>query len=91
MTVKVRFFTYFKELFGGKERSIDLPSGATVAILLETLSDTPPRRSELFAGADLKPHLVVMVNGESLATRGGLSAALRDGDVVAVFPLMGGG
>jgi len=93
ITVKVRFFAYFREIFGGKEKVFGLDAGTTVAGLLELLGDTPLRRAEIFAGDDpvLKPHLVVLVNGSDLASAGGLAAGLRDGDTVAVFPLMGGG
>jgi MoaD family protein len=97
ITVKVRFFAYFRETFGGKEKVLKMDGGTTVARLLESFGDDPARRSELFAGGDpalpvvLKPHVVVMINGESFSARGGLAAELRDGDTVSVFPLMGGG
>jgi len=97
MTVRVRFFAYFRELFGGKERIFDLDTGTTIGRFLELLGDTPGRRAGLFvAGAAgrtpaLKTHVVVMINGENFSSRGGLAAGLRDGDTVAVFPLMGGG
>ncbi|MCX6567400.1 MAG: MoaD/ThiS family protein [Candidatus Aminicenantes bacterium] len=96
ITVQVRFFAYFRETFGGKERVLKMDGGTTVARLLESLGDDPARRAELFAddpalSAVLKPYVVVMINGANLAERGGLAAELHDGDQVAVFPLMGGG
>jgi MoaD family protein len=89
--VKVKFFAYFRETFGTKERHVELPEGATAAVLLEALADTPERRAALSAGPALQPHLVVLVNGETLSSRGGLADELREGDVLAVFPMMGGG
>jgi molybdopterin converting factor small subunit len=97
ITVRVRFFAYFRKAFDGKEKILDLDAGTTVGRLLEILGDTPARRAELFAdhkagGAPLlKPDLVVMINGADLASRGGLAAELCEGDTVAVFPLIGGG
>jgi len=97
LSVRVRFFAYFRDVFGGKERIVDLDAGTTLAGLLDLIGDSPDRRKELFAdgapasGPGLKPNLVVMINGADLASRGGLSAALHEGDTVAVFPLMGGG
>lgn len=97
IAVKVRFFAYFRDVFGGKERVVKMDGETTVIHLLESLGDDPARRSELFAGGDpllpaaLKTHVVVMINGENFSSRGGLAAELRDGDTVAVFPLMGGG
>jgi len=112
MTVKVKFFAYFRELFGGRERSFDLPPGMVFGRFLDLLGDTPARRAELYdspavegspggeaaalppgaPGLRLKPHLVVMINGMNPAASSDIfGVELRDGDVVAVFPLMGGG
>ena len=91
MRVKVKFFAYFRETFGGKEREIECPPDTTVGRLLDGLAGAPAGRDELFEGDGLKPHVIVLINGASLASRGGLPAPLRDGDVVAVFPMMGGG
>jgi molybdopterin converting factor small subunit len=97
LTVRVRFFAPYRRLFGGKERLLDLDAGTTAAGLLEILGDSPERREALFenpAGSGppaLKPHLIVMMNGEELSSRGGPAAELRDGDTIAVLPLMGGG
>ena len=91
MLVKVKFFAYFRETFGAKERDIEFPAGATMGELLDAVADTPARRTELFDGPALKPHLIVLINGASLSSRGGPAGSLRDGDVVAVFPMMGGG
>jgi len=86
MTVKVRFFAYFRELFGGREKQLELEADTTAGRLLDILGDTPARRKELGSR-----HLVVMINGANLASRDGLTTELHDGDVIAVFPLMGGG
>ena len=89
--VKVKFFAYFRELFAAKERELNLPAGSTIRALLETQADTPARRAEIFAGDALKPHIVVMINGAAFPPSTGLETPLASGDVVAVFPLMGGG
>lgn len=97
ITVRVRFFAPCRGLFGGKERLLDLDAGTTAAGLLDLLGDSPERKEALFENPDagapglLKPHLVVMINGREFASCGGPAAALRDGDTVAVLPLMGGG
>lgn len=91
MKVKARFFAHFRDLFGGRERELVLGGGATVGDALSVLADTAERRRELFAGRELKPYVVVMVNGAPIASRGGLSSPLADGDILAVFPFIGGG
>ena len=91
MTVKAKFFAYFREVFGGRERDIALGQGASVGEALALLCDTPARRGEIFAGGELKPHLVVMLNGVPIQSLKGTSTPLAEGDTLAVFPMMGGG
>lgn len=90
-SVKVKFFAYFREVFAARDKDMNLPSGSTLRSLLETLADTPARRAEIFAGSELKPHIVIMINGAAYPSSTGLDTPLASGDVVAVFPLMGGG
>ncbi len=91
MTVKAKFFAYFRDLFEGRERDVAIGEGATVGDALAVLCDTPDRRREIFAGAALKPHLVVMLNGVPVQSLKGLSTPLTPGDTLAIFPIMGGG
>jgi molybdopterin synthase sulfur carrier subunit len=91
MRIKAKFFAYFRDLFGGRERDLDIGAGRTVRDALEVLCDSPERRGEIFAGSDLKPHLVVMVDGVHIGTLQGLDTVLAAGDTLAVFPFLGGG
>ena len=91
MTVRVRFFAYFRELFEGMDRVLDLPDGARVGAALELLCDSPARRAEIFTAARLRPQIVVMINGAGLPAATGTATPLREADVLAVFPMMGGG
>lgn len=91
MAVKVKFPAPFRTLFGGRERDLSADAVPTIGALLERLADTPERRAELFSGPKLKPQLVVLINGAPVAPSSFAEAAVRDGDTVAVFPLLGGG
>jgi len=91
MTVKAKFFASFRDLFGGRERDVELSAEGTVGEALSVLCDTPERLAEIFVGGELKPHLVVMVNGVPIQSLKGLATPLATGDVLAVFPMMGGG
>jgi len=91
MAVTVRFFSYFRDVFGGREMRVPAAEAPAIGALLDRLGDTPSRRAELMAGAGLKPHLVVMINGTPLPADRPLETPLKDGDVVAIFPLLGGG
>jgi molybdopterin synthase sulfur carrier subunit len=91
MTIKAKFFAYFRDVFLGRERDVAVGESATVGDVLALLCDSPERRREIFAGEELKPHLVVMLNGVHVQSLKGLSTPLSPGDTLAIFPIMGGG
>jgi molybdopterin synthase sulfur carrier subunit len=91
MTVKAKFFAYFRDLFGGRERDLAVGEGGTVRDALSLLCDTSERRREVFEGDCLKPHLVVMVNGVHIESLRGLETPLSPDDTLAIFPMLGGG
>jgi MoaD family protein len=91
MTVKAKFFAYFRDLFGGRERDLVVGEGGTIRDALSLLCDTGERRREVFEGESLKPHLVVMVNGVHVESLRGLETPLAPGDTLAIFPMLGGG
>jgi molybdopterin converting factor small subunit len=91
MTVQAKFFAYFRDLFGGRDRDLGLATGAAVADALAALCDTAARRAEIYAAGGLKPHLVVMLNGVPVSSLKGTATPLADGDTLAIFPMMGGG
>jgi molybdopterin synthase sulfur carrier subunit len=89
--VKVKFFAYFREVFGAKEKELVLEGGSTLAELLGKLAETSQRKSELFQNGRLKPQVVVMVNGSVIAAENLSGTRLEDGASIAIFPMMGGG
>lgn len=91
MKVRAKFFATFGDLFGGRNRDLELPEGRTVGDVLAVLCDTPARSREIFEKGGLRPHLIVMVNGIHLNSLAGLETVLADGDTIAVFPMLGGG
>lgn len=92
MKVKVKFFAYYREIFQDREREIILPEGARLRRLLMLLCDSPERRRAVFKEEDiLSPETVFMKNGVPIQSSGGLETFLADGDIVAIFPFLGGG
>jgi len=91
MKVKVRFFAYFRDVFGAKEKDLELPEGASVRQLFSQISDTLERRREIFSSNELKSHVVVLRNGSPLPTASGFDTPLAEGDTLAIFPIVGGG
>ncbi len=92
MKIRVKFLAYFRDLFGAKEISVDLPPGALLRDLLERLGDLPERRKAILTEkGEIHSQVVVMKNGAPAQSAGGMKAPLADGDTVAVFPFLGGG
>jgi MoaD family protein len=91
MRVRVKFFAFFRELFGGAEREVELERPADVRALLAAVCDSAERRRHVFEGEGLKPGVVVMRNGLALSSARDLGSPVEEGDTVAVFPFPGGG
>ncbi len=79
MTIKVKFFAFFREIFDAREKAMTFPAGATIRGMLEALADSPRRRDELFAGTALKPLVIVMKNGTADRLAPGIGYAARGG------------
>ncbi len=92
MTVKVKFLAYFRDLFGAREKEVKVPKGADLRQLLKLLCDSAEREKQVFSGAEkINPDTVVLKNGSPVSPAEGLHTPLEEGDVVAIFPYLGGG
>lgn len=81
MTIRVQFWSYFKDLTGCAQASEELPLGATIGDLLQRLHTRFPK-------------LVAMENSTLIAV--GVEyqdrdCVLKDGDEVSLFPPVQGG
>jgi len=80
--VRVQFFGQVRETANTKETEV--PGCATVGSLLAALSEK--------YGAEFQPEaLIVLVNGRHIAHTGFLETSLEPGDLVSIFPVIGGG
>lgn len=92
MTIKVKFLAYFRDLFGAREKQVEMPAGADLRQLLKLLCDTAGREEQVFSGTEkINPDTVILKNGSPVSSAAGLRAPLAEGDVVAIFPYLGGG
>jgi molybdopterin synthase sulfur carrier subunit len=93
--VKITFRTFaaFREAVGARELPLTLPPGETIGGLLERLCVAHPGlRGHLFdAAGKIKPHILVLKNGRSVSSLQQLDTVVDEGDVIAVFPPVGGG
>lgn len=97
MQVSVRFFTSLREITNKKEETLKFQEGEkiTIGLVLKTLTQ---RYGKCFVeyvydrktGA-VKGFLQFLINGKSATSLGGLETELKDGDVLAILPPVGGG
>ena len=96
--VRVLFYAGVREKAGTFEKRIEGFSG-TLAGLVKLLEEhhgiflLDSSQGEGYEGnaTDLLSVLIIMINGRHIAHVGGLDALVSDGDVVSIFPLVGGG
>jgi molybdopterin synthase catalytic subunit len=81
MTITVHLFAAARDLVGSPTASVDLPAGATVAVLRATLSTRFPALAPLLARS------AVAVNQEYAED----PVVLSPGDELAVIPPVSGG
>ena len=97
MQVKVRFFTNLREIVNKREENLSFASDekVTVDLVLKTLAEKygAPFTEYVFNGKTGQPKgfLQFLVNGTSTSTLNGLRTELKDGDVLAILPPVGGG
>lgn len=97
MKVSVRFFTTLREITGKREEILEFQKEEAV-----TVEDVLNRLAEFYGEGfvnyiydsktrDVKSFLQFLVNGRSTTTLKGLKTELRDGDILAIIPPVGGG
>ncbi|MGA3289350.1 MAG: MoaD family protein [Candidatus Bathyarchaeia archaeon] len=97
MQVKVRFFTNLREIVNKREETLIFPANekVTVDLALKTLSQKYGKVfiDYVYYGKTGKPKnfLQFLVNGTSTSTLNGLETELKDGNVLAILPPVGGG
>lgn len=95
MKVSVRLFTTLRELAGRGEETLEFNlRSVTVQEVLETLVKRHGRAFREYLYDDknrVREHLQLLVNGRSVNLIGDLETLLKEGDVVAVVPPVGGG
>ncbi|MGD0203318.1 MAG: MoaD family protein [Candidatus Bathyarchaeia archaeon] len=97
MEVKVRFFTNLREIINKREETLTFlaKEKVTVDLVLKTLSQKygNPFTEYVYNGKTGQPKnfLQFLVNGTSTSILNGLETELKDGDVLAILPPVGGG
>ena len=97
MKVSVRFFTSLREIVGKKEETLEFSDDEKVTVdrVLRVLSHEYGRSFVDYVydpiTREVKGFLQFLVNGKSATSLNGLQTKLKDGDVLAILPPVGGG
>ena len=96
LKVKVEYLGHIKNMTRNtREEEVEIASNAVVADLLVLLSKEygEPFRKAIYEpkAADLKPNYIVTVNGYLLNQLKGIYTKLRNGDHIALLPIVSGG
>jgi len=92
--VSVKFFTTLREIVGKKEEQIEFSKPINVNAVLKQLSKKYGKDFDDYMFdelGDVRGHLQVLVNGQSVTTMNDLRTQLNNGDQVAILPPVGGG
>jgi len=92
MTVKVRFFARFRELFGG-DIITDVPEGASFMGLIKEIAEMNREGYDAIfddTGA-FREFVILMKNGKRIDCANAVQTPVTDGDEIAVFPPVAGG
>jgi molybdopterin synthase sulfur carrier subunit len=95
LKIRVRYYTTLRELAGSEEEEFELETHSVVGALVETVSEKYGVEAynylHVSPGGNLDPAIKFLINGRDIRRLDGFETVLRDGDVVAFIPPIGGG
>ena len=91
--IRVLYYAGVRDLLGTSETRVEGFSGTFAGLLkhLEQHHGISPADLSQAKGADPLSALILMINGRHIVHAGGLDASVSDGDIVSIFPIIGGG
>jgi sulfur-carrier protein len=91
MKLNVKLFANFREVAGKKDVPIEM-DGNTAGDAIKALFRVYPGLEKLMLQeGEIRPYVNIMLNGKNIKDIGGLGAAVKEGDDIAIFPPVSGG
>jgi len=91
----VKYFTTLRELAGTREEEFEVNEGSSLAELLERVilnyGEAAYNYMHVKKSGKIDPSIQFLVNGVSTHNLHDLETELKDGDIVAIIPPIGGG
>ena len=94
MNIEIKFFTYLREIVGKKKISLELKNIISVEELISLLAKKYGedfREYIYYNNENVADFLSFLINGKNINNLQGFGTLLRDGDIVAILPPVGGG
>ena len=94
MKITVKFFTSLREITGKKEYEIQLANIITVEELLANLSKKYGKKFTEYLYDEkgkVQKYIQVLINSRCINELQGFETKLKEGDIVAILPPVGGG
>jgi molybdopterin synthase sulfur carrier subunit len=94
MKVEAKFFTTLREITGKKIETIQLQNSITIDELITLLAEKYGKKfREYVYNKKGKVHdfLSFLVNGKNINVLQGFDTELKEGDIIAILPPVGGG
>jgi len=96
LRVKVRYFTTLRELARSAEEELEIKNNTSLADLVKEVASKYGKEAHNYLyqngeNGKADPSIYFLINGMNARMLSGMDTELRDGDVVAIIPPIGGG
>ena len=94
MKIEVKFFTSLREITGKRIDKLDIQKTSTLDELINLLIEKYGKKFSDYIfnkNGDIVEFLSFLINGKNINTLQGFKTKLKENDVVAILPPVGGG
>ena len=94
MNVKIKFFTSLREITGNKMVNLQLKNKISVEQLLSLLLEKYGQEFRDYVynqEGKVQDFLSFLINGKNINNLQGFNTVLKEGDIIAILPPVGGG